>query len=59
MMSLTITIRAKVAIEGHESLEELDLEGEELERQHKVGVCSNVLNIDELLWIFLTRVHTH
>ena len=32
MMSLTTTIRAKMAIEGRERLEELDLEGEEPER---------------------------
>ena len=56
-MSPTIAIQAEVAVEGCERLEELELEGEEPERQHKVGACSNILNIDELLWISLTRTH--
>ena len=56
-MSLTTAIQVEVAIEGCERLEELELEGEEPERQHKVGACTNVPNIDELLWISLTRAH--
>ncbi|KAL0013568.1 hypothetical protein SO802_000637 [Lithocarpus litseifolius] len=44
-MSPMTAIRAEVAMEGRERLEEVELEGEGPERQHSVGACTNVLNI--------------
>ena len=52
-MSPMTAIRAEVAMGGRERLEEAELEGEGPERQHKVGACTNVLNIGNFFGFLL------
>ena len=52
-MSPMTAIRAEVAMGGSERLEEVELEGEGPERQHRVGACTNVLNIGSFFGFLL------